>query len=274
MTDFQELVKEQFFFPDGTYHCKLDPAVTTRVGVQHVNIVSRFDPMVIATKVDAVRRHTDCKITLDIPYIPAARQDRLCDEGEPFTCKVVANFLNSLGVDRIETLEPHSDVLPALIDNIQVYNVEQVMPWDNIFNESNVVFVSPDGGAIKRTSRVVKYLDRQEYTNSMDLDILFADKQRDPVTGKIQRIVVHKHDLNPAFQYVVIDDVGAMCGTFLGLHDEMVAKGAKNIDICLAHVDCNRNGLPDLCEKFDNVYVTNSQSDYCSGGNLTVVDVL
>ena len=246
--------------------------------------------MVIATKVDAIRRTEliggkRTHIVLKIPYIPAARQDRLCDSGEPLTSKVYADFLNSLDVDEILTVEPHSDVLPALLNNCFTIEVEEVMPWDTIFKKDNIILVSPDGGAIKRTGRVMKYLDSQGYTNDRWFDIVYADKDRDPITGKINNIVVQDKsgpeggsifdsDLYPDQQYIVVDDVGAMCGTFLGLHDKLKGRGAKHIDIVLAHIDCNRNGLPDLCEKFDNVYVTNSQSDYCSGGNLTVVDVL
>ena len=57
----------------------------------------------------------------------------------------------------------------------------------------------------------------------------------------------------------MVDDVCAMGGTFLGLHDSMTERGAKRIDLVLAHVD-KRNGIDKLLYKYDNIFTTNSQS--------------
>ena len=69
------------------------------------------------------RDFPDSKIYLIMPYVPYARQDRAMVKGDAFSLKVFANLLNSLKFDCVEITDPHSDVTPALIDNVNV--VEQ-----------------------------------------------------------------------------------------------------------------------------------------------------
>ena len=66
--------------------------------------------------------------TLTLGYMPYARQDRICNPGEAFGLKVVANLLNNCGFGMIRIVDAHSTVTPALLDNCQ--------------NESNLVFVT------------------------------------------------------------------------------------------------------------------------------------
>ena len=154
---FKDLVKEDFTFPDGSYHCKLDDFLFPSNGWVRFE-VQDFDFVKLATQVDAVRRtafhmDSDLKLELFIPYIPSARQDRLCDVGEPFTSKVVAGLINSLKFDKVITLRPHSDVMPALINNLKVMDISDTsVGW--VFADLNVILVAPDIGASKATQKL------------------------------------------------------------------------------------------------------------------------
>ena len=59
-------------------------------------------------------------ISLYMPYIPNARQDRVKKLDDVFTLKYFSEIINSLGFFAVRVLDPHSDVSAALIDNLWI----------------------------------------------------------------------------------------------------------------------------------------------------------
>lgn len=76
--------------------------------------------LMLALVKDILDRHEVDKIKLDLHYMPYARQDRVCNAGEAFGLKVIANFINSLKFDEVMVTDPHSDVTVAVLDNCAV----------------------------------------------------------------------------------------------------------------------------------------------------------
>ncbi len=99
--------------------------------------------------VDALKRASAGRITAAMPYFGYARQDRRPRSVRvPITAKVVANMLTTVGIDRLLTMDLHSDQIQGFFD-IPVDNIYS-MPillgdlWKN--NHQNLVVVSPDVG--------------------------------------------------------------------------------------------------------------------------------
>lgn len=67
-----------------------------------------------------VRAHRSGRKRLVVPYFPYARQDRVMRPEEAFSLKAVARLINGLGFDEVVTCDPHSDVTPALVENVRV----------------------------------------------------------------------------------------------------------------------------------------------------------
>src|ERR1019366_6917050 len=55
-----------------------------------------------------------------IPYFPYARQDRITEKHTAFSLKVFAKLINDLNFDEVVSLDVHSDVTPALVNNMRV----------------------------------------------------------------------------------------------------------------------------------------------------------
>ena len=123
---------------------------------------------------DALKRSSASKITAIVPYYGYARQDRRVRSARvPISAKVVADMFYSVGIDRVLTIDLHSETIQGFFD----------MPADNVYatmlmvddikdtNERDeIVVVSPDVGGVVRSRALAKLLD--------DTDLAIIDKRR------------------------------------------------------------------------------------------------
>ena len=80
--------------------------------------------MELVIMVDALKRSSASRITAVIPYYGYARQDRrVRSERVPISAKVVADILERSGIDRVLTVELHSEQIQGFFD----------IPVDNVY---------------------------------------------------------------------------------------------------------------------------------------------
>lgn len=251
-------------------------------GERHLQILSDLQPggdLVISHRInsmvdlfdiilanDAARRMGIFNISLVIPYFPAARQDRVCNVGEPLTVKVVADLINGCGFKEVAIFSPHSEVAPALLNNCSILALEnEYAQWIFEDNKKHIqkdgrVFnvVCPDAGAAKRVEKIAKHLANNN--GHFNIQMIRCEKVRDVATGQLKEFIVQTDDLKGA-PCVIFDDINSMGGTFLGLGEKLREKGCGNLSLFTAHSDCQK-GIENVLTKFDNVYTTNSKRDY------------
>ena len=125
---------------------------------------------------DALRRaYPGRPLALHLPYVPYARQDRVANPGEALSAKVFCQLINAQGYSRVVIQDPHSDVVTALLDRVEVEDplpalrrvLEQVGP---------AALVAPDAGARKRVLKLARELG---------CEAVLADKVRDTQSGRI-----------------------------------------------------------------------------------------
>lgn len=156
------------------------------------------------------------KLRLRIPYFPAARQDRVMNEGEPFALQVMANLIKSCDFTEVEVWDPHSDVLAGMFDP----GVLLVKPqWElahkmiSAAGYSNYALVSPDAGALKKIYKLAKLLE---------VPVVEAMKERDVTNGKIVQTNIPV--LGHYETYIVVDDICDGGFTFIELAKVLKAK--------------------------------------------------
>ncbi len=128
--------------------------------------------MEVMVMCDALRRASAARITAAIPYFGYARQDRRPRSARvAITAKVVANMLQGAGVDRLLTMDLHSDQIQGFFD----------IPVDNIYStpvllgdiwragHRDLTVVSPDVGGVVRARALAKRLEA---------DLVIIDKRR------------------------------------------------------------------------------------------------
>ena len=128
--------------------------------------------MELLVMVDALKRASATRVTAAIPYMGYARQDRRPSSARvPISAKVVANMMTSAGVDRVLTMDLHSEQIQGFFD----------IPVDNIYSGpimlgdvwkhgyQSLVVVSPDVGGVVRARALAKRLQA---------DLAIIDKRR------------------------------------------------------------------------------------------------
>lgn len=258
-TSFQEIEFEMIQFSGGEMHIKLNNKIQYSL-IDNVIITNRFknadDIMKVLIAKDALERKGIKNFDLFLPYIPYARQDRQCHEGESFTLKVFANIINLAKFDSIIVFDSHSNVAPALLNNsVNITNdffVKETYSDIIKFDNKDILLVSPDSGANHKSNEL--------FTNlKLFKDIVKCDKKRSILDGKLSGFEVFADDLkgNPC---LIVDDICDGGGTFLGLAEKLKEKNAGNIYLFVSHGIFSK-GFDELQKYFKKIYTTNSFKD-------------
>ena len=226
-----------FTFSGGEVHVKLDMtafSLINFIGVKvqiHQEIRTSDDFMSVVMAKDALdeifRFYPNTPIELYSLYVPYARQDRYCEQGEAFGVRTFARLLNSLNFSRVVIADPHSEVTPAVINNLQIMPQHEIafymLGWK--LRMDNFELVSPDGGALKKIFKL---------GTQMNLKVHCADKIRDTATGDIIRTDISVQDFGGA-NLMIVDDICDGGRTFIELAKVLRDRNAGRIELFVTH---------------------------------------
>ena len=201
---------------------------------------------------DALKRSSASRITAVVPYYGYARQDRRVRSARvPISAKVVADMFASVGIDRVLTIDLHSETIQGFFD----------MPADNVYatkfmvddikenNDRNeVVVVSPDVGGVVRSRALAKLLD--------DTDLAIIDKRRDAANQSEVMNVIGEIDGKVC---IVPDDIIDTAGTLCNAASALKEKGAKAVKAYITHPVLSGPAIERINNSdIDELVVTNS----------------
>jgi ribose-phosphate pyrophosphokinase len=176
--------------------------------------------MELLVMVDACRRASAARITAVVPYFGYARQDRRPRATRAaITAKLVADMISNSGVDRLLTLDLHSDQIQGFfaipVDNVYGSPVLLGEVWRQRY--PNLIVVSPDVGGVVRARAIAKRLD--------DADLAIIDKRRPrPNESKIMNIIGEVDGKTCVIIDDMVDTAGTLCVAAKALKDEGALK--------------------------------------------------
>ncbi|MDO8420048.1 MAG: ribose-phosphate pyrophosphokinase [Rubrivivax sp.] len=206
--------------------------------------------MELLIMVDALKRASARRITAVVPYFGYARQDRRPRSTRvPISAKVVANLLETVGVERVLTMDLHADQIQGFFD----------IPVDNIYaspvllsdlkskDYPNLVVISPDVGGVVRARALAKQLD---------CDLAIIDKRRP--TANVSE-VMHVIGEIDGRNCVIMDDMIDTAGTLVKAADVLKERGARSIYAYCTHPVFSGPAVDRLtASQIDEVVVTNT----------------
>jgi ribose-phosphate pyrophosphokinase len=150
------------------------------------------------------------KRELVIPYLLAARFDRLMQEGDSIDLKVIADMINSCGFERVNLFDAHSDAATLLIKNSKNHNNSRLV---KAYERPHAVLICPDAGAAKKVDKYMEW-------NSNLSEVVFCIKSRDLSNGKITLKVLEPEKCNLK-NCVIIDDICDGGATFVAIAEQI-----------------------------------------------------
>jgi ribose-phosphate pyrophosphokinase len=218
--------------------------------------------------VNAIRENAvvaNPSITLDIGYMPYARQDRVCNPGEANSAKAFAHVINSLDVERVILTDPHSDVIGSVLNNARVFSLndlfrKHMLDWasDHRIDPSNTILVAPDAGARKKVESLAKEFGFK--------GVVYANKVRNTRDGKILRTTVDSFvagnevmeltDL-AGEDLLIVDDICDGGRTFTELAKVLKDYDLGSLSLYVTHGIFSA-GVQVLTDVFDKVYTMNT----------------
>ena len=183
--------------------------------------------MELLVMVDALKRSSAGRITAVVPYLGYSRQDRRSRLTRvPITAKLVAQMIETSGVNRILTMDLHADQIQGFF-NIPIDNIyaQPVLVHDILdSNYKNIVVVSPDVGGVARARAAAKRIN--------DADLAIIDKRRpEPNLVKVMNVI---GDVSGR-TCIMIDDMVDTAGTLCQAADILKEKGANKVVAYATH---------------------------------------
>ncbi|WP_442919889.1 ribose-phosphate pyrophosphokinase [Methylobacillus sp.] len=206
--------------------------------------------MEVMVMVDALRRSSAGRITAAIPYFGYARQDRRPRSARvAITAKVIANMLTTVGVNRLLTMDLHSDQIQGFFD----------IPVDNIYatpillddlvkqKHDDLIVVSPDVGGVVRARAAAKHLN---------VDLAIIDKRRPkPNVAKVMNIIGDVAGRTCILMDDMVDTANTLCEAAIALKQQ----GAKKVVAYCTHPVLSGEAVSRITNsELDEIVVTNT----------------
>lgn len=214
-------------FSDGEISIQIDESVRGKdvFIIQSSCAPANDNLMEILILTDALRRSSANSITVIIPYFGYARQDRKAMPRVPITAKLVANLMQTAGIDRIATIDLHAGQIQGFFD-IPVDNLYGSIVFNEYIKEKhfkNPIIASPDIGGVARARSVAKHLG---------LDIVIIDKRRERANeSEVMNIIGKVEDK----EVILVDDIIDTAGTIVKAAKALKERGAKAVVACCTH---------------------------------------
>ena len=182
--------------------------------------------MELFVMIDAAKRASAGRITAVVPYYAYGRSDKKDQPRVPITARLVANFIETAGADRLLTVDLHAGQIQGFF-NIPVDELTALYILSRYFKEKGIpslTVVATDVGDAKRARNVA---DR------LDAPLAIVEKRR---IGNEQRAeAVNIIGEVKGRNALIVDDEVDTGSTLVATTDLLQQKGTVDIYACCTH---------------------------------------
>jgi len=165
--------------------------------------------------IDAIRRASAARITVVMPYMGYARQDRKATGREPISAKLMADLITAAGADRVVSVDLHNSAIQGFF-NIPLDHLTAIPALAQELKNCTLVdpvLVSPDVGRAKMV---------EKFQQVFDIPLVMMHKRRKGLEVSVTEVIGDVKDRTP----ILIDDIIAS-GSIIKHVDALVQRGAR-----------------------------------------------
>ena len=257
------LVKSEIrVFPDGESKITLIGKLSKKKSIVVQSIYPPVDTnLVQALSLIAKAKENSSEVTVVVPYMGYARQDREFLSGEIVTMKVLGKLFKGAGASKIIVVDIHS-LIGFKHFSIKTKNVTAIPDLVKYFKKlslKNPLVISPDQGGKERA---------KEFAKEFNSNYIALDKKRDKKTGKVKIITkkiceVENRDL------ILVDDMISTGGSIVKAAQFLKKQKCKKIYVACTHALL----MNDAEKKIKKAGVTSIISTNTIPGKTSKVDV-
>jgi ribose-phosphate pyrophosphokinase len=237
-------------FSDGEVFVRFDESIRGRtifivaqVNMPYCNLFELF------MSIDAARRASAREIIVITPYLPHSRQERKDAERTSISSRVVADFLQQSGADRVMTIDLHTSSIEGFF-KIPVDHLDTSILFTKHILElqlENLCLCSPDFGGLKRIKK---------YKKQLDCEMAVIHKERlIPNQVSSMEIIGEVAGKN----VVIIDDMIDTAGTLCKAAELIMEKGACSVRAYTTHGLLSGNAVANIeASPLKNVYIADT----------------
>ena len=259
-------------FSDGEIRVRIKPNLRRRMVflIQPTSMPVNDHLMEMVFMADAAKRASASEVTAVIPYFGYARQDRKEMSRVPISASAVASLLINSGIDRVVTIDIHSEQMEGSIRQ----------PWDNLYgsyslvpvlkklNIKNLVVAAPDKGGFLRAAGYAKLLHTE--------GIAIAYKSRDVMLNNVSDAVELIGEVKGK-DVLLVDDMIDTAGTIVHAANFIKQKGAKSVRVAATHGLFSGDALKKINESaLEEVIITDTitpREEVLKNKKFTIVSV-
>lgn len=205
--------------------------------------------MELCLMADALKRGGARRLIAVIPWFGYGVQDKVFMPGEALSSKVVIDFLQTVGIQSLITVDLHSDNIIGFFE-IPVVHLTAIPLFATYVLKKygkDTLVVSPDFGGAKRARRFAKEMG-QEGT------IGIIDKERSLTKGDVK---LRGINLDVKDKIVVIpDDFVSTGGTLIEVINLIREGGARKIVACISHALLSKDAAEKIGASSIDEFVT------------------
>lgn len=180
---------------------------------------------------DAISRGASKKIIAVIPNFGYARQNQRHMDGEPVSAHVMVQFLESVGISEVITVDLHDETMTGMFD-IPITNLSALPTLAKAVKpllKQDFVVATPDQGGIERARLFAQSIGSQN-------PIIVIEKKRELTKVHKSKVVQVMGDVS-GLDVVIQDDVITSGGTLLNAVLSLHGEKARDIYACIVHED-------------------------------------